>query len=489
MSSKNRKKTIIGKFILDSISMGMYNDPLMLYREYIQNSTDSIDILLADNRSTKEKAKIEIRIDGVKRSVLIKDNGAGLRPDLVWSTLHNIGRSSKKANVNRGFRGIGRLGGLAYCDQLKFITKAKGEAKYSVSLWDCNKLRELINEEKGFVNAESVIFEISKIFQKQYEGNKKDHFFAVELQNVKSSRDVLLNVPMVRSYIAQVAPVPFNASKFKYAQVIKDKLQTRIPSHCAYNIFVNDEKIFKPYENTVSISKNMRQEIKGIDFIELKQEDKCLGFGWIADIDLLGIISRSSAADGIRLRNGNILVGDKSLLSNFFREKRFNNYLIGEIHTLNNKLILNSRRDDFEDNAHKEEFYSSFAREIGIPLSQKIRETSEKRSNEKRKVLECNLIKTAKKIHRRGHLSKLQKQRIVSELHQAKKKQNTLNIVSVDSLIEKVNSSNHYLESNFKKIPGSLKSIIKSIFDIVYAKCQDKKEAEEIISTIVKKID
>ena len=33
----------IGKFILDSLAIGMYNDPLMVIREYIQNSVDSID--------------------------------------------------------------------------------------------------------------------------------------------------------------------------------------------------------------------------------------------------------------------------------------------------------------------------------------------------------------------------------------------------------------------------------------------------------------
>jgi len=39
-----RKKPLIGKFLLNSISIGMYNDPLMVLREYIQNSVDSIDI-------------------------------------------------------------------------------------------------------------------------------------------------------------------------------------------------------------------------------------------------------------------------------------------------------------------------------------------------------------------------------------------------------------------------------------------------------------
>ena len=34
---------IIGKHTLESLTSGMYADPLVLYREYIQNSSDSID--------------------------------------------------------------------------------------------------------------------------------------------------------------------------------------------------------------------------------------------------------------------------------------------------------------------------------------------------------------------------------------------------------------------------------------------------------------
>ncbi len=139
------KKLEIGKFILDNISIGMYNHPLMLYREYIQNSVDSIDEICRTKHFRKNLAKIEINIDGRNRKIVIKDNGAGIKAENAWATLFNIGKSNKLASINRGFRGIGRLGGIGYCDELRFITKAAGENIYTEALWDTKRLREIIN--------------------------------------------------------------------------------------------------------------------------------------------------------------------------------------------------------------------------------------------------------------------------------------------------------------------------------------------------------
>ena len=36
-------KITIGKYTLESLTTGMYIDPLILFREYIQNSSDAID--------------------------------------------------------------------------------------------------------------------------------------------------------------------------------------------------------------------------------------------------------------------------------------------------------------------------------------------------------------------------------------------------------------------------------------------------------------
>jgi molecular chaperone HtpG len=74
------------------------------------------------------------------------------------------------------------------------------------------------------------------------------------------------------------------------------------------------------------------------------------------------------------------MVGNKENASQFFREKRFNNYLVGEMYVCSNKLIPNSRRDDFEDNETKDEFSKAFIKEIGIPFSRDIRHLSKERA-------------------------------------------------------------------------------------------------------------
>ena len=39
---------VAGKFLLEILTKGMYSNPMHVYREYIQNSTDSIDKAIAD---------------------------------------------------------------------------------------------------------------------------------------------------------------------------------------------------------------------------------------------------------------------------------------------------------------------------------------------------------------------------------------------------------------------------------------------------------
>src|SRR3546814_7080130 len=52
-----------------------------------------------------------------------------------------IGGSRKRGTDARGFRGIGRLAGLAYCRQLLFRTRAAGDTEVVELSWDCMRLR------------------------------------------------------------------------------------------------------------------------------------------------------------------------------------------------------------------------------------------------------------------------------------------------------------------------------------------------------------
>ena len=482
------KKLEIGKFILDNISIGMYNNPLMLYREYIQNSVDSIDEICCTKHFRKNHTKIEINIDGRNRKILIKDNGAGIKAENAWATLFNIGKSNKLVSINRGFRGIGRLGGIGYCDELRFKTKAIGENIYTESIWDTKRLREIINNSSISENTTDIIKEVTEFEQKQYTGQLKDHFFIVEMHNVSSIKDICLDVPEVKSYISQVAPVPFDSNKFSFSEQIEKKLKENVPLYNIYNISVNGEQIFKPYKDDINITSKLKDEIKDVDFFEFKNEEEYLAFGWIAKLQFLGSINRSNLFDCIRVRCGNIQVGDKNLLSEFFREERFNNYLIGELYITNNKLIPNSRRDDFEYNLYKEKLYISFIKEIGIPYSKRIRDASEKRSNTKLKNREFDIKQEALHIIQDGYYSENQKKKVINDLIRFKKGIDNLNDnTEINNLIENVNNTKFYFEKNHNKIKRKDKDRFKKILETIYDSCCDKSEAQKVINNIIKK--
>src|SRR5574341_510540 len=89
-------KTRVGKFILDTLSIGMYSNPLMLLREYVQNSVDSIDEFATKHGYKHSEPKIEITINGRSKSIIVSDNGFGVPVERAWSSLHDLGRSIKR---------------------------------------------------------------------------------------------------------------------------------------------------------------------------------------------------------------------------------------------------------------------------------------------------------------------------------------------------------------------------------------------------------
>ena len=56
----------IGKFTLESLTTGMYNDPEIIYREYIQNAVDSFDSAVAQGLMTYDDCRIESILIGRK---------------------------------------------------------------------------------------------------------------------------------------------------------------------------------------------------------------------------------------------------------------------------------------------------------------------------------------------------------------------------------------------------------------------------------------
>lgn len=119
----------IGKNIIENLTTAMYENSYTIYREYIQNAADSIDKAVDKAIMNKNNAVIDILIEFAKRRITIYDNAMGISQSKFRNTLSNIADSQKNPSKEKGFRGIGRLAGLAYCDKLVFRTSTKGEKK------------------------------------------------------------------------------------------------------------------------------------------------------------------------------------------------------------------------------------------------------------------------------------------------------------------------------------------------------------------------
>jgi hypothetical protein len=199
----------VGKDVIELVTSGMYVFPVAVYREYIQNAADAIDAARSQGvLSPDERGKVSIQIDHERRTVAIRDNGAGIPSAEAVETLLAIGGSPKRGTGARGFRGVGRLSGLAYCRELEFLTKAAGDTRVVSLIWDCRALRSRLADNSFRGDVRDVIASAATVWTGKAV-DPEDHFFEVRLRDVVRHRqDMLVNDKLIAHYLAQVAPVP-----------------------------------------------------------------------------------------------------------------------------------------------------------------------------------------------------------------------------------------------------------------------------------------
>ncbi|HEY4324386.1 MAG TPA: hypothetical protein VGN20_10385 [Mucilaginibacter sp.] len=342
--------TVIGKDVIESLTTSMYDDSRFIFREYIQNSADQIDKAVKEKLLTNQQGEIHIQIDRDSRLIIIEDNATGIPANAVLSILKNIAQSTKKRGVDKGFRGIGRLGGMAYCDLLIFETSFRGEPVKSIMTWDAARLRKIINNRNEKEHASQVIDEVTSI--ETFNESTDAHYFKVTLKEV--SHDELLDVAEVRRYLSMVAPVPFH-SRFIYHRKISDELAADQINLDEYNIFVNTEKVFKGYSTYIydGDNDNRRKIGEVIDVLFFKERNE-LGqlvlWGWYGITEKNQSLNQINHARGFRLRKANIQVGDEYSLIKLHRDRRFQFYFFGEVYAMHPDILPNARRDYFVEN-------------------------------------------------------------------------------------------------------------------------------------------
>lgn len=349
-----------GANIIENITTGMYEDSRVVFREFIQNSCDSIDRAVAEGIMEKSDARVDITISPDERKIEVYDNARGIPSADFQRILADVANSEKTAVSDKGFRGIGRLAALAYCQELVFSSTFKGEDTISIMRCDARTMRMLLDEHatgKGRYTALEILQSIYSFSTKKDARQTNSHFFKVEMIGINNESNKLLDVDDIQNYLSFIAPVPYHSKFNMYKSIIyKHGEEVGCPIS-DYTIRLNGEMLLKPYGTKFSVHSGGEDQIYNIEFTDFKTESgELIAWAWIGLSTFRGSIISKSAMRGIRVRKENIQIGLESILDGYMPENKGSFYFVGEMHVASKELIPNSQRNFFNENAMRLEF-------------------------------------------------------------------------------------------------------------------------------------
>ena len=302
--------------LLETLTSALYEDPIILFREYVQNSIDAYN-----NEVNNDKAKafddfsVDIKVDKDNSIIQISDNGYGIPEKQFLFKMKLIGESEKKKFEDQiGFRGIGRLSAMPLCKELIFENKPQGINKRLIFKWDGKKFNELLNKGED-INAS--LEEITSTSSEDYDGNIDDHYFKVEINEYQDAINDLLKSDNFKDRLCTLLPLRYSL-EFTKQKEIKNKYQEFIGQSMdtfSCSVKLDNEELNKPYTDKHILA-------SGIVFWELKYPRKGenvsgekIGILWFSFDRVIKALDKE-APYGILVRSKNMLMGDRYSLAN-----------------------------------------------------------------------------------------------------------------------------------------------------------------------------
>ena len=496
---------VVGKDILELLSSSMYVNPLAIYREYVQNAVDSIDLAIETGKLTSAaEGRVDIVLDHIERRAVIRDNGAGLSEDEFAQRMTSFGASHKRGTSARGFRGVGRLAGIGYCQELLFRSRSEQGANALEVRWDCKALKKLLVAPEFEGDLEELVRQIVSV-RKVDAGGYPDRFFEVEI--VKPRRignDRLLNELAINSYLSQVGPCPFDP-RFQFAAEIREILNPLGRDTREYGIFLNESSapIYRPYSNKIEYSETRVGVPTKVDAISIDAIDGTqAAVGWLLHHDYQGAIPTVLGVRGLRARVGNIQVGNERIFLGAFPEERFCSWTMGEVHLVDRRILPNGRRDDFEPNSHLANIVTHLT-PIGSDVARHCRNSSQVRNRmktfelgeqkimHKLSILEQSAIsKTATKSLKRevGSLLSEIKQAATFDLFQDQEKADLdVRTAELEKLVDDASKRSGH-DDPLLTLPSNKRRTYREVIDLIYECSTNTVAAKSLVDRILSRV-
>lgn len=357
------KKGFVGAGIVNVITESLYDKPIVVFREYVQNAVDSIKKAKEQNSSTDLYCKIWT----TDNSLYFLDNGDGIDSSDFENKMINIAMSGKSRNKDIGYKGIGRLSGISYCKQLIFINIISyRENKFQKYIVDAENYRQIRwTSEFDSLEFSDAMNKIGKISDNCDEVpellNKYSNMFAERdtgfLVILVQTNQVLNNIISDKNFLSELGwllPVAFKDELYthKDGEIFKileeiDEITNIIPA-ASYNITFNDTVIERPIT---------QEKLRDFNYIH---QIEPYGAGYISFPKGKMIINTKNDFKGIRLYLDNILLCDESELLSMLVQYGFLNHTMNELTqtvksvgliiyiTNKNSIFANARRTFIE---------------------------------------------------------------------------------------------------------------------------------------------
>lgn len=489
---------VVGKDVLELLSTAMYIDPLTIYREYVQNAADAID---AARTSGLEASRIDITLDAAARTIAIRDDAAGIPAGEFRRVLTSVGASGKRGTAARGFRGVGRLSGLAYARSLTFQSRAVGEAHVSTMTWNCQALRTVLRDPVDTRDLASIIEAITTTTITEEAG---DPFFEVRLEGVaRQGDDRIMSPGAVGDYLAEVAPVPLNAG-FSHAALISETLAGAVVLGDLTVTINGGEQLTRPFRDELPVEGGRPLRLREVEFVEVPSVDGGVGaVGWIAHHDYEGAIHPMTHVRGLRVRAGDVQIGEAGVLADIFPETRFDAWTVGEIHLLDPRIVPNGRRDDFERNVHLANLKNHLA-PLGRDVANRCRTSSRDRKRLRDIEFELAAAREGLAVLAQGSLAGPERERVALVLDLALIRAEKLvgpadlvdngrvearsSIAGLRAELERLTGDDLLPSSPMDRLPAERRAFFQEMFALIYENSQNRAAAKSLVDRIIAKI-